>query len=286
MPRQGIMLAKKAKQRDLDNLPQEVFVQPKLNGFRIKATREDGLLTSQGNKITSLPEVSAEVEYLLSEAHSNIIGFDGEIYKHGAPLSEVAHVVKRKAPIPEREQYSYCVFDVFTQRNDVPMSWRFQALQILRKYNRSTSEFPYIVFTHTELINKNWINTRLANYMAVGYEGIIIRHPQMCYEITTGSSRSNGLLKIKPLKTGAFVVVGYNEEMSIHGEQKDSLGSLELETDGGERFCCGSGTYLTRASRRKLWNDRKNLINSIATIKYPELTARGVPFHPVLIGLK
>jgi hypothetical protein len=93
------------------------------------------------------------------------------------------------------------------------------------------------------------------------------------------------MMKWKPRKSDYYIITGFEEEISIHGEAKGTLGALWLTSDNGEAFKVGSGTLLTRYNRVNLWNNKESLIGKIAQVKYQHLTDRRVPRFPVLIDI-
>jgi len=107
--------------------------------------------------------------------------------------------------------------------------------------------------------------------MQQNYEGIIIRNPQSVYE----QKRTYNLMKLKPTKQDEYKIVGFVEEVSIHGELKDRLGAFICESDNSEVFTVGSG--LTDSQREIYWKYKDAYLNKYILVKYQALTERGVP---------
>jgi len=84
------------------------------------------------------------------------------------------------------------------------------------------------------------------------------------------------MLKHKPFASDSFEIVGWEEEISIHGEPKGALGALAMVTLEGETFKTGTG--FNRKQREDFWERKEQLLGSFAKIRYESLsTSRGVP---------
>jgi len=91
------------------------------------------------------------------------------------------------------------------------------------------------------------------------------------------------MMKWKPRGIDSYLIVGYKEETDIYGVPKNTLGSLLLETDG-EQFSVSAGAF-DHVKKQELWQIRDSLIGQYATVKYPELTDRGIPNHSVIVDI-
>jgi len=112
----------------------------------------------------------------------------------------------------------------------------------------------------------------------LGYEGIIVRHTQAPYEL----KRSLYVMKFKAKKEDDYEIVGYQEEMSILGEPKNSLGAVICKSGDGNIFNVGSG--FTAEQRYNLWTNKEELLGKTAKVKYQHLTTgKQVPRFPVFI---
>jgi ATP-dependent DNA ligase len=96
--------------------------------------------------------------------------------------------------------------------------------------------------------------------------------------------RSTMIMKFKPKKDDYYKIVGYEEEVSIHGEPKGRLGALKCKSETDQHFAVGSG--LTDTQREELWANREVLPGKLAHVKYQHITTgKGVPRFPVLIEI-
>lgn len=284
--REGIQLAYPFDQRRLIGGSNRIelwnkpwIVQPKFNGerCRIEVGQNDVVMwSSECNEITTLPHIS---EWILKQGFYNC-ELDGEIYVHGWRRQEIGSYIRRNSPKEGYEQVQFHMFDLVDEKLDQfsRISAMFGLRNDLLLDNKDTGPIHFAETTPcTEYAE---IEALLMHYYEQGYEGIIIREPHAPYV----RRRVTNMMKWKPRKTDSYLIVGYKEEHDKDGNPKGALGAVICETDG-ETFSIGSGRYLTRSAREQLWDIRESLAGKFATIKYPELTARGVPDHPVLMDI-
>jgi ATP-dependent DNA ligase len=276
MSRKGIMLAYPFEERRLErwNVP-FYLVQPKLDGDRCRAVFDDfgyvTLLSSEENIINSVPHI---VEQLQNTGLVSI-ELDGELYHHGTAHQTIHGTVGRTVNIhPEFEEIEYHIFDIVNGQcnGDRALS--------LSKMNIRTANVKVVETSVASSLDS--IMRQLNIYTEQGYEGMIIRNPAYPYM----RKRSTGMMKFKPRKEDYYIIKGYEEEISIRGEAKNSLGALWLEGEGGETFKVGTGSFLTRENRVNLWKSKELLVGQIAHVKYQHLTERKVPRFPVLISIE
>lgn len=202
---------------------------------------------------------------------------DGELYYHGMEFEDIHSIVSRKVnQHSDFELMQYHVFDVVIDW--MPQASRVEALKVVAQ---ACCKMPSIKFVeHREVETEGELFELL--YSAYdGYEGFIVRDPLSTYV----RHRSTAMMKFKPKKRDHYLVVGFQEEISIEGVPKGALGSLLCEKDG-QVFSVGSGSYLTRENRNRLWEERLTLPGKIALVEYQYLTKdRAIPRHGVLVSL-
>ncbi len=272
--RTGIMLCYPFETKRLEKWGNKFLIQPKLDGDRCRAIfSEYGAVTlysSEGNIINSVPHIQAQLE----EFGYKNKEFDGELYTHGAMHQDIHSAVSRTVNIhPEFEQIDYHIFDYVS---DEPQYVRSIELP---KLLRPMDNIKLVETQYGETLED--VIHGLEYYTENGYEGIVLRNLDYPYM----RKRSTGMMKFKPRKSDYYQIVGYEEEISIHGDPKNSLGALILASDTNEIFKVGSGSFLTKESRKVLWDRRETLVGEIAHIKYQHLTERRVPRFPVLVDI-
>ena len=274
--RQGVMLCYPWDEKRLAKWPKPWIVQPKYKGIRCKTyvlgQGSVRMVSSEGNVIESVPDIKKAIE----NAHlSPGTILDGELYIHGVPQGVINSIVLRsKALHPEHISVTYEVFDcpslIGTQQMRIPRVLN----EVERINNRNIIPVPsHYVRTVEE------VKDLLLRFKSQRYEGIVAKSINCFYE----EKRSIHWMKWKPGEVDTYAIIGSREEISIHGEPKNTLGSLICITKGEEEFSVGSG--LTRQQRQLLWERRDLLYGMVVTVGYAELTARGVPEHPVIISI-
>jgi DNA ligase 1 len=280
--RSGIQLCYPYESARLKKWNTDVYlVQPKLDGDRCRAIIDEmgmpTLISSTGHIIKSVPHIEEQ----LYDLKLRNIELDGELYVHGASHQDINSVVSRTTNIhSEFESIEYHIFDCVTTSSTLR-----RIMNLIELYIPVNSNIR-IVPTFS-VSSEEEIMAKLEEFMANNYEGIIVRHPDALYE----RKRSTNIMKFKPRREDFYTIVGFEEEISIHGEPKNSLGALVLSSnsldDNGkeETFKVGSGSYLTRERRKELWANRLTLVGAIAHIKYQHLTDRKIPRFPVLANI-
>lgn len=271
--RAGIMLAYPFSEDRLDKWPKPWLVQPKLDGDRCRALFDSNgsvvLLSSEENVITSVPHIVQELQGL----GLRDLELDGELYCHGIGHQTIHGTVARTVNLhPEHTQVQYHVFDYVSD------DAQLKRTATLRQNLKETEHIKVVRTEVAETVDQ--VLDMLTAFSEDGYEGVVVRNIAYPYM----RKRSTGMMKWKPRRSDYYVITGYEEEISIHGEPKQSLGALWLSADG-ERFKVGSGSFLTRENRQQLWAIRDSLINKIAHVKYQHLTDRHVPRFPVLVEI-
>jgi ATP-dependent DNA ligase len=272
--RTGIMLCYPFEEKRLTKWNHQFLIQPKLDGDRCRAIFDEygkvKLLSSEENQFNSVPHIVDQLENMGLKS----IELDGELYTHGVNHQTIHGAIARTVNLhPEFEQVEYHIFDYVS--NDC---------QIIRSV-----DLPKIVTPtdNVKLVETQYGETvedvmhGLEYYTELGYEGVVLRNINYPYI----RKRSTGMMKFKPRKEDIYTVVGFEEEISIHGEPKQSLGALWLSSGEGERFKVGSGSFLTRENREALWIRRNSLLGELARVKYQHLTERRVPRFPVLVDI-
>jgi ATP-dependent DNA ligase len=165
----------------------------------------------------------------------------------------------------------YHVYDIVD--SELPYAKRQQIIHdILHNAPRNVVRVPT-----WEAFNEVDVMVWHKSFTRDGFEGTMIRNPDMPYEI---GKRSYSLLKLKD-----FVDAEYRIVDVVDGDGSDvGLAIFELETDSGERFNCRpEGSQENRAD---LFKNRRELVGKYLTVRYQELSKDGIPIFPVGVSIR
>lgn len=287
--RSGIMLAYPAEDKRIQAFPlvdQEdgskkrvFFHQPKLNGERGRTewfADEPYLFSSYGNDFRFIDHIRNEIA-VLSHALKDKPKFDGEVYVHGWPRERIDSALRRKKNRnAEVESLQYHIFD-YQGTGDL----QFQRLRALGTVEQRIRELdlksirivPYGVCSAT-----NWL-VHAECYIEEGYEGIILRNPFGVY----CDKRSANLIKFKPTERDEYLILGLNQEYSIDGIPKNSVGSFAVTGDDQVQFDVGAGG-LGQKEKERLWSIREEIVGKKLLVKHELLKTSGqVPIACVAV---
>lgn len=251
------------------------FSQPKLDGMRCNITA-NSILSREGKPILAVPHILVELLNFF-ENNPNIV-LDGELYNHNLKNdfnSLISHVRKQKPTAEDIEAakiIEYHIYDMFDKDSpDKPFSVRSEFIK------EELQGIPGIVIVRTdEILSQDQQDKIYADYLEQGYEGQMVRIDRP-YE----QKRSHFLLKRKEFQDKEYKVIDVREGV---GNRSGMMGSMILQTEEGEQFesnALGGMDYY-----RELLANKAKYIGKMATIRFQNLTPRGVPRFPVMTTIR
>lgn len=258
------MLANKYKDKK-HLLKWPVFVQPKLDGFRMLKDGDGEAAWTRGGK----QHVEECVKHLMWDTGDYTI--DGELILPGNQKLQLTAQAAKKYKAGISETLMYHVYDVVIP--ELPYSKR---LPILKKLLQNAPKNVILVPT-LQVADEKEMFEQHARFVGQGYEGTIIRTDAAGYEI---GFRSNSLLKYKDFQDDEFTVVDVEEG-------KGSFeGKAILVCDnkhGGQFRVTPEGTM---EYREELWKKRKKLVGQLLTVRYQTLSEDGNPIFPIGVDFR
>ncbi len=256
------------KEKKLIQYP--VMVQPKLDGYRCLAFKEDGVVTlySRSGDVFDLPHISKELEALPDGAV-----LDGELYCHGVPFQKVASWIKKHHV--ETARIGYHVYDVpeMGGRADLPMKDRLLLLNTLGEYKWKSIDVVETIWAK----DAGECFAAQLQFIQQGYEGAIVRLSSGLYRY---DYRSHDLLKLKNFEDMECVVVGGN-----HGTGKMSNQCIfTCRTKEGREF--DVVPVGTAHEREQYLVNLKQYIGKEMKVKYFGKSENGTPRFPVGLGFR
>lgn len=219
------------------------------------------------------------------------IGIDGELYNHDIPFEEISSIVRTELQTHARiNEMQYWMYDIMIK--NVPTEYR---LSILEKAYNSFKETNYyqgniLVLSNTTVHTYEDIDTLYSHYLNLNFEGLMMRKvagssiytldSKQLKETYYVSGRSDNLLKYKPSKTEEVTVLDI-----VSGEGKEEgIGNLFVQDIRGNQFYVHpKGSF---DKRREWLINKQNYIGKPYTIRYNELTLKGVPRFPVGLAFR
>ena len=275
--RTGIMLAYPFEEKRLSKWSTPWLVQQKLDGVRCRCLIDEAgevkLLSSEAHQITMIPHIVNQIKSL----HLRSMELDGELYRHGMGFNEIVSRTSREAnPHPEAEDIEYHIFDIVSSDHQLDRALDLANIPIYPNPHPNLRRIlPHTVYDLTQLM------ALYEQFIKEGYEGFVIRNKDAPYL----RKRSVWMMKFKPRKQDVYLIIGTEEEYSVHGEPKGRLGALHLVSGEPNSPSFRVGTGFTAEQREELWKVRDELKGKVASIKYQHLTEMGVPRFPVFVSI-
>tara|TARA_B100000902_G_scaffold253298_1_gene239805 strand:- start:222 stop:1394 length:1173 start_codon:yes stop_codon:yes gene_type:complete len=115
---------------------------------------------------------------------------------------------------------------------------------------------------------------------SLGLEGIMVRSNHRGY---IGGRAGTNLYKLKSFEDDEFEIIGYNGVMSEAGILLNRPVWKCITKSGEEFLASAPGTHV---SQEQQWEDRDKIVGKMLTVKYQNLSARGVPRFPKGVAIR
>lgn len=291
------LLAKEADFDLLDFENRKYLASPKLDGIR--CTVFEGKVYSRTKKL--IP--NKYVQHLFG--HEDYNHMDGELIVGPDNAPDVYRRTNSGVmSIDGEPEVTFHTFDDVSFHNK-PFEDRLEHLKVRSLGLRGVRVVPHFSvanLTHLEGIEKD--------FLAEGYEGLMLRDSSMPYKFGRSTAKQQHLLKVKRFEgddilDSEAIILGYDPLMKNQNEATiDALGysvrsshkrnkvpqelvgrlHVQLISTGVEFYV---GTGLTMQDRKEMWDDRENLVGKIIKVKYFAHGMKdGVPRHPVFLGFR
>ncbi|NDG51939.1 MAG: hypothetical protein EBY39_02785 [Flavobacteriia bacterium] len=303
------MLAQKFedRQKEIQSIFDEelrVFSQPKLDGIRCLIRCENGEIvarTRKGRTIDTIPHILEELSVFFDLNVDAVL--DGELYNHDLKhdFNKIVSLVRKKTPERTKndteKSFAKKVDKFKTSQSEAKkliQYWVYDCPKLSDDYDESISfsarnymlqgEFADVVKGDSvKLVETNECYSFLSldqgysSFMQQGYEGQMVRIDSS-YEC----KRSKSLLKRKEFQDAEYKVIDI--ELG-NGNRSGTAKHLVCYCNKTNRTfnsnIKGSFDYL-----KEIYDNRKDYIGKLATIKFFELTPDGVPRFPYAIAFR
>ena len=239
------------------------FVQPKLDGLRcliyMGADRTIVTQSRTGGIFTTMNHIKVGLTQFFEKWPKVVL--DGELYTNKYPFEELVGLIKRKqVDDPRIAQVHFHIYDIVS-----PNGYAERRQFILD--NRHLFPPTFEIVKTEEATTVDDFKTKFTEYVQEGYEGIMLRNKKGAYV----NSRSHDLQKYKEFEEDEFRIVGFRE-----AEGRDAGTVIwRCATKTGDEFDCrpvGSVEH-----RKDLFQNARANIGKLLTIKFQELSEKGIP---------
>jgi ATP-dependent DNA ligase len=241
------------------------FVQKKYDGIRCLAYMRDGkvfLESRTGEKFEKFDLLRGQLEAAffnkMSPEQQATFYFDGELYTDDIPFNEISGLVRmtskhaKAADMERADKIHYYVYDCIDLANlEMTYKDRNQLLAATFKANKS----PMLHLVETEIAESTKdVKEKHDQYVAEGYEGIMVRDMMGPYEV---DKRSKYLQKYKEFCEDEFKIIGFHEE-------NGGLVIWDVLLPNGKT--CAAAPNASDAQRKDLFKNGNSYIGKMLTI--------------------
>lgn len=211
---------------------------------------------------------------IISDMIDGSVALDGEIYLPGYTINQINHFVK-DSNCPENKLLQFWCYDIMMEgvqssRND----YRYGIKSPTSFYNienHYSNIERFIVLPSRYINNDNEAIETRNHYINIGFEGLILRNPDMDYQY--GRRRANYMEKFKDAYEGDFIII------DIYKEKKRNLPILLCKNDiNDEKF--ETRLSISHIVQQEILFDSQSYIGRTVHIEYGERSGVSrVPFH-------
>jgi len=293
------MLAHKFEMKNLNkkrgtNITTPAIGQPKLDGWRCIAkcvmskNKCDIEMKTRSNTLYD----TGNFQHIVNELKRGYKGrpelsdlyLDGELYTIDVPFEELGLLKSKDKSKKQNEKFAlvkYFVYDCFFVDNlKMPFIERYELLK-----HFTTNCNNVILVENIKINSENDIVEAHSKYVAMGYEGLMLRNIESPYDM---GKRSKNLQKYKQFDEDEFEIVGFKEASgedigTIVFQCKTNIKSTKSvkPKKGNNNQTFDVRPKGSREYRRELFENGDKYIGKQLTVVYFGMTKYGIPRMPV-----
>ena len=250
------------------------YASVKLDGVRCAIYMKDGELhtSSRGGQ-----NYDVAATYILDDAFIKSLFekdpdlvLDGELYHHGWNLQKISGLCRLEELHEDHKQLRFNCYDIM----DESQSFK-QRLEYLESIVPSRNSLLTMV-EHVQVKGHDNIIKLHDDFVAKGYEGLVLRDPDALYKC---GGRSNSMVKLKMFKEDSFVITGF--ELGLRGVEDMCF---VLQTSEGKTF--KAKPIGEKSVKEQYINEIEDIIGRKGDVKYFNITPDGIPNLPVFLAVR
>ena len=254
------------------------WVQPKLDGVRMLARKENGVVTMwsrQGKPIDIPDKINSQLCDMLDDGQCT----DGELYVHGWTFQRIIAAVKKKRD--DTDLLEYHIYD--SPHETLEFEDR------MPEFGIGSIKFPTycqvwsVIGNNIKFVKTYNIEDQLefdvkeTIMLSQGYEGMMARNKNSLYKF---KNRSYDLQKVKRFQDDEFKIIGGKDGS---GREAGMIVFKCITNSGLEFDVRPRGSH---EERTKMFNNLDSYIGKMLTVRFQELTDDGRPRFPVGIAVR
>jgi len=267
-----VQLADKWDEKTAKKMPENVFLEPKLDGIRLLSIVRNGTCESyarSGKRISNFDDtIGAE----LARWPEGV--YDGEIMDED--FTALMRQYRRKTGANVSKSYltifDYVTLEEWDNRKGVS-TMRERRLWLESLFDNVESDNVRLIEQQEVEKSMEAIATHQAHWESLGFEGAMVKSPDAVYKF----GRSRDMLKVKSFTDIDLPVVGFKEGT---GKHIGKLGSLFVDHAGVE---VNVGSGFNDEQRTYIWNNRDDFLGMTAECRYQEVTDDGSLRFPTFV---
>lgn len=241
------------------------------------------MMSRGGKDIPKFDHLREEIKILLTavkERGRNTDGFhlDGEIFKPGLSLQKISGAARREDKEKGADLDTIMEYHIYDCFNLSHRDWKAEERIFFIKNIIDYCDLKYIKWVDTKkVVSEKDAFKYYDEWVKQGYEGIMFRNVDSVYTL---AHRSENLQKLKPFQDEEFEIVGAHE-----GTGND-VGTVVWDCKTKEGVVFGVKPEGERAERREYWENYKQYIGKMLTVRFQEYSDDKVPIFPVGVAIR
>ena len=254
------------------------WVQPKLDGVRLVARKENDAVTMWSRKGKQI-DIPDKISEQLCSFLENGQCVDGEIYVHNWTFQRIVSAVKKKRE--DTDLLEYHIYDSphksleFEERTPSFINDNIVYPNYCSGWSNAGSQIKFVATYSSE--DKESFDSYEQKFIELGYEGMMVRNKRSLYKY---KHRSYDLQKVKRFVDKEYEIIG-----SKDGSGREAgLIIFKCLTDEGLEF--DVRPMGSHEDRSEMWKNADKYIGKQLTVRYQELTDDGRPRFPVGVAVR
>jgi len=298
-PFRPLLAATIENNEQLDSLTYPMIASPKIDGIRCVSHSQYGPITRSGKKIANL-HIRKQLNAL------PLWGLDGEIVSGNITSVNVFNRTTTAVMSHGGEpQFMFHVFDTIALGGITPYDVRLQSVELTVR--ACTNMGIDYVRAHTWKVvhNPQDILEAEIDWLAHGYEGVMLRNTKGIYKLGRSTLREQILLKLKRFTDAEATIIGFEPLFSNQNPQTRNTQGLavrsdhkaglqQVETLGNLLVRCCSGRFgdfaigsgFDQTLRKYIWDHRERYLGKTVTYKFQEVGVVEKPRFPIFLRFR